>query len=79
MDASADARSLQWHQIRIGAEPSYSECGRRSREGALLSSVRDVETGETHIFANLDQLNEWLRVVMNGPATPSVTPSPEVG
>lgn len=48
-------------------------------EGALLSSVRDVETGETYIFANLDQLNEWLRVVMNGPATPSVTPSPEVG
>jgi hypothetical protein len=48
-------------------------------ERALLSSVRDVEPGETFILANLDQLNEWLRVVMNGPATPSVTPSPEVG
>jgi hypothetical protein len=42
---------------------------------AILSSIRDVETGETHLFASLDQLDEWLRVEMNGPATPMATPS----
>jgi hypothetical protein len=37
----------------------------REQSGALLSSIRDVETGETHVFANLDQLNEWLGREMN--------------
>jgi hypothetical protein len=31
------------------------------RGKALLSSVQDVETGETRVFADLDQLSEWLR------------------
>lgn len=37
----------------------------REEDQALLSSVRDVETGETRAFSNLDQLNEWLSREMN--------------
>jgi hypothetical protein len=33
----------------------------RKQDKAVLSSIQDVETGETRVFASLELLNEWLR------------------
>ncbi len=33
----------------------------REQDHALLSSVQDVETGETHVFSDLEHLSAWLR------------------
>ena len=43
------------------------------QDESLRSSVRDVESGETRVFANLDHLNDWLRQAMNHPLSPTTT------
>jgi hypothetical protein len=51
----------------------------REQSEGLLSSIRDVETGETHVFASLDQLDEWLRREVSSPSTPTATPPADAG
>lgn len=50
----------------------------REQDETLRSSVRDVESGETRVFANLDQLNDWLRQAMNHPPSPTTTHQADV-
>lgn len=45
----------------------------REQDDALLSSLRDVESGETHVFATLEQLNDWLSRAMNDARSPTMT------
>ncbi len=47
-------------------------------DGDVRASVRDVETGETRAFADLDRLVEWLDGEVRTPPAPS-SPVPPTG
>jgi hypothetical protein len=45
-------------------------------DGDVRASIRDVETGETHAFTDLDQLTEWLRGEVRTSPVPASPASP---
>ena len=42
----------------------------------VRASIRDVESGETHAFADLDRLTEWLRGEVRTSPVPASPVSP---